>query len=178
MRVMAVGRFQVMSVLQSARAYVLGLPLESAHSWGLNKAIFYAAAKRGFKGGGSRGKGTSKSKREETASGDTRGAEDNEALEFKLGDDVAFRDKKKGNKSKPIFSIGGEAQTEEDYKRQVEGRFKSSYPEAWKEALDYVKSFDKEVLLSQSRFFSEVYRPRRDELAEKWTEMSEDEMDH
>jgi zinc transporter ZupT len=30
-----------------------------------------------------------------------------------------------------------------------------------------------EVLLSQNRFFSEVYRPRRGNLASKWTKMSE-----
>ena len=55
---MKVGRFQVMATLQAARAYILGLPLESALSWGLNRSIFYAAAKRGFKGGpGVKGKG-------------------------------------------------------------------------------------------------------------------------
>jgi len=38
-----------MAVLQAARANVLGLPEDSAYSWGLDRAIFYAAAKRGFK---------------------------------------------------------------------------------------------------------------------------------
>ena len=37
-----------MATLQAARAYVLGMDLASAKSWGLNRAIFYAAAKRGF----------------------------------------------------------------------------------------------------------------------------------
>src|SRR5260370_17219811 len=46
-----VGRFQVMALLQAARAKVLGHPLDEAQSFGLNRAIFYAAAKRGFKGG-------------------------------------------------------------------------------------------------------------------------------
>lgn len=41
-----VSRFQVMAVLQAARASVLGLDLEEAKSWGLNRAMFYAAAKR------------------------------------------------------------------------------------------------------------------------------------
>jgi len=50
-----------MALLQAARAHVLGLPLESAYSWGLNKAIFYAAAKRGFKGDGGRGIGEHRS---------------------------------------------------------------------------------------------------------------------
>jgi hypothetical protein len=43
-----VGRFQVMALLQAARAKVLGYPLDEAQSFGLNRAIFYAAAKRGF----------------------------------------------------------------------------------------------------------------------------------
>jgi hypothetical protein len=46
-----IGRFQVMAILQAARAEALGLPEDSAYSWGLNRAIFYAAAKRGFRGG-------------------------------------------------------------------------------------------------------------------------------
>lgn len=44
-----IGRFQVMATLQAARAYALGLSLEEAKSFGLNRAIFYAAAKKGFK---------------------------------------------------------------------------------------------------------------------------------
>ena len=42
------GRFQVMAVLQAARAYLLGMPLDSAKSLGVSRAIFYAAARRGF----------------------------------------------------------------------------------------------------------------------------------
>ena len=46
---MKVGRFQVMAILQAARAMELGFSETRAKSWGLNRAIFYAAAKRGFK---------------------------------------------------------------------------------------------------------------------------------
>ena len=45
-----IGRFQVMAILQAARAVELGLKLKEAKSWGLNRAIFYAAARHGFKG--------------------------------------------------------------------------------------------------------------------------------
>lgn len=45
-----IGRFQVMALLQAARAKVLGYSLDEAQSFGLNRAIFYAAAKRGFRG--------------------------------------------------------------------------------------------------------------------------------
>ena len=153
---MAVGRFQVMAVLQAARAYVLGLPLESAYSWGLNRAIFIAAAKRGFKGGsGGEGKGAGGGKPSRAPG------------VYYLGDDMAFKDERKGVVR---FTIGGKVQSKEDYERQVKSRFGTAYDDAWKEAVAYVRTFDKEVLLSADGFFREVYRPRRDELADKWTE--------
>ena len=37
-----VGRFQVMATLQAARARALDLPADSARSWGLNRAVYYA----------------------------------------------------------------------------------------------------------------------------------------
>ncbi len=93
---MKVGRFQIMALLQAARAYALGLPLESARSWGLNRAIFIAAAKRGFKGGAGggvtgAGKGTSR-----------------DADTYFLGDDMAFKTTGGGVL---LFTIGGEVQT-------------------------------------------------------------------
>jgi hypothetical protein len=166
---MAVGRFQVMALLQAARAYTLGLPLESAHSWGLNKAIFYAAAKLGFiASGGKRDGGKPKA----TKSVPSPKLEEITESEYKLGDDFAFIDTKMGTKNKPIFAFGGELQTDEKFKKQIEARFKGSFANAWKESLEYVKSFDKEILRSGNRFFSEVYRPKRDEFSKKWTEMS------
>ena len=160
---MAVGRFQVMALLQAARAYVLGLPLESAQSWGLNRAIFIAAARRGFKGGGggegreagTRGKGVRASPEKEV---------------YYLGDDMAYKEVKVGVLR---FTIGGEVQTEEAFDKQVKSRFGRTFPAAWKEALSYVKGFDRDTLLSANEFFREVYRPKRDEFAEKWSSASD-----
>jgi len=152
---MAVGRFQVMSLLQAARAYVLGLPLESACSWGLNRAIFIAAAKKGFKGGSAGEGGTGKkgtSKREGT---------------YSLGDDMAFKTQVNGVL---LFTIGGKVQTKQEFDKRVKARFGNGYDAAWKEALAYVKGFDKDALLSADDFFRNVYKPVRDELAERWTE--------
>jgi hypothetical protein len=151
---MAVGRFQVMSLLQSARAYVLGLPLESAYSWGLNRAIFIAAAKRGFKGGSSSGKG-----------GEGKGSSKREGT-YSLGDDMAFKTEQDGVL---LFTIGGKVQTKEEFDKRVKARFGKGFQAAWREALAYVRGFDKDVLLSTDDFFRTVYRPVRDELAEKWT---------
>jgi len=149
-------------LLQAARAYLLGLPLESAYSWGLNRAIFIAAAKRGFKGGGgAHGEG----------GGGARGAKTSKGAEtYRLGDDMAFKTERNGVL---LFTIGGEVQTKEAFERQVKARFGDAFPTAWKEAIAYVRAFEKDTLLSADGFFRGVYRPRRDELAAKWTAASE-----
>ena len=154
---MAVGRFQVMTLLQAARAYTLGLPLESACSWGLNRSIFIAAAKRGFKGGPGSGSGT-----------DVKGLKGRGT--YFLGDDMAFKTEKDGVL---LFTIGGRVQTKEEFDGRVKSRFGKTYAAAWKEALAYVKGFDKNTLLSAEDFFRSVYRPMRDEFAAKWSEAAE-----
>ena len=158
---MKIGRFQVMAILQAARAKELGLPERKAKSWGLNRAIFYAAAKRGFKHGaqpsppGRERRGERAEKREKT---------------YFLGNEMAYLTKKS---NRLYFTIGGKPQTEAEFERQVEGRFGKHFEEAWKESLAIIRLYPKEILESQNRFFSEVYRPRRDELASKWTALSE-----
>src|SRR5690348_8802435 len=94
-----VTRFVVMAMLQAARARKLGLPLESAYSWGLNRAIFIAAAKSGFSGGGAGGVETSRPTAEKAA-----------RPTYKLGDDEAYR---KPNVDALVFRIGDEDQTTE-----------------------------------------------------------------
>jgi hypothetical protein len=143
-----------MAVLQAARATVLGLPPESAYSWGLNRAIFIAAAKRGFKGGSG---GGAEGRVGRTSKG---------AGVYLLGDDMAFKTERNGVL---LFTIGGKVQTKEDFERQVKSRFGDAFPGAWREALAYVKGFNRKTLLSAEDFFKDVYRPRRDELAEKWS---------
>jgi len=154
-----VSRFQIMSLLQAARAYALGLPLDSAYSWGLNRSIFIAAAKRGFKGGSGSGEGRTGGK-----------AGPKRKNTYFLGDDMAYTTEKNGVL---LFTIGGRVQTKEEFDKRVRARFGRTFPEAWKEALSYVKGFDKEVLLSSEGFFRDVYRPVRDELADKWSEASD-----
>jgi hypothetical protein len=158
---MKVGRFQVMAILQAARAKELGLPVVAAKSWGLNRAIFYAAAKRGFKE-----RAAPRRSLEEIGKRPIERRRD----AYFLGDEMAYVARKGG---RSYFTIGGELQTENDFKRQIEGRFGSIFRTAWKESLEIVKHYPKQVLVSQKGFFEEVYKPRRDELASKWTEMSE-----
>ncbi|MDG7008481.1 MAG: hypothetical protein JRN06_09620 [Nitrososphaerota archaeon] len=146
-----------MSILQAARAYTLGLPLESACSWGLNRSIFIAAAKRGFKGGSGSGSGAG-----------MKGPRASDT--YFLGDDMAFKTEKDGVL---LFTIGGRVQTREEFDKRVKARFGKIYAAAWKEALAYVKGFDKDTLLSAEDFFRSVYKPVRDELAAKWSEAAE-----
>lgn len=150
-------RFIVMAMLQAARAKRLGLEDDSAFSWGLNRSIFYAAAKRGFRGPGGEpktGEVPSKSPPEET---------------FFLGDEMAYRDT---GSSKLSFTIGGVTQTAEAFQKQIASRFGSeaNFHHAWAEATKIVGGFDEEVLTSGRRFYSVVYRPRRDALLAEWTE--------
>jgi len=158
---LAVRRFQVMATLQAARALILGLSESQAKGWGLNRAIFYAAAKRGFK---------------ERVPVRKRGwmevlqkpIRETRQVYF-LGDEMAYRIKK-GKRS--YFTIGGKIQTQSDFHRQIETRFGEAFDKAWREALAVVRRFPKQILLSQSEFYEQVYKPRRDDLAAKWTEIS------
>ncbi|MFX1475427.1 MAG: hypothetical protein ACFFCO_08130 [Promethearchaeota archaeon] len=155
---MAVGRFQVMAVLQAARALVLGVPEPLAKSWGLNRAIFYAAAKRGFRAKEPPPRRVCDIKAEPVA----------ETPEFfHLGNEMAL--KTKDSEGTEWFIIGGKVQTEQEFARQIESRFGEGFAQAWEEALQLVRQFDQKILISQHGFFSKVYKPNRDLLAAKWT---------
>ncbi|MBI2845286.1 MAG: hypothetical protein HYX86_01935 [Chloroflexi bacterium] len=168
---MAVGRFQVMAVLQAARAHVLGLPVDSAKSFGLNRAIFYAAAKRGFKGGRPPQFRPKALEEQKISDKELKKIKDSYGV-HRLGDEIAYKVEIKG---KPIFTIGDELQTPERFEKQVASRFGKQYQKAWKQAVKIVRGFDKGVLLSQRYFYETVYKPRRDELATEWSEMVEEE---
>jgi hypothetical protein len=153
-----VTRFVVMAVLQAARAESLGLPHASALSWGLNRAIFYAAAKQGFRGAPKNGG---------EASTSSTGAPLPEI--YRLGHDEAYR---APNGPNPTFLIGGEIQTVEKFDQQVISRFgtKENFRAAWDEATRIIEAVGRTTLESPELFYSEVYKPRRDELSDSWTQ--------
>ncbi|MDH5683083.1 MAG: hypothetical protein OEZ20_01250 [candidate division WOR-3 bacterium] len=164
---MAVGRFQVMATLQAARAYVSGMSVASAKSWGLNRAIFYAAAKKGFfkpKAGPPKPPEFKVPMPEEKLA-----AVRKSFGVTHLGDEMAYSVKLEG---KTMFTIGSEIQTPENFKKSIEHRFSKSFSKAWQEAVQICKGYDKGVLQSQHYFYETVYKTRRDELAQKWTEMA------
>jgi hypothetical protein len=153
-----VTRFVVMAMLQAARARSLGLSQESAYSWGLNRAVFYAAAKQGFRQSSPAGTSASEGSKQES------GREI-----YRLGSDEAFRDP---NSKELVFTIGGENQTTEKFEQSVISRFgtKENFRAAWDEALRIVSGFDRSILESRQGFYEEVYKPRRDELSDSWTQ--------
>ena len=153
-----VTRFVVMAVLQAARAESLGVAHDSALSWGLNRAIFYAAAKRGFKQPSASKEGDST----ETASRPSPPV-------YRIDDEEAHVDPSAKHLT---FTIGGQDQTAAAFERQVASRFgtKENFLAAWKEAMNIVESFDRGSLESRRGFYEEVYRPKRDELSDRWTQ--------
>jgi hypothetical protein len=152
----------VMAILQAARAKQLGLSLREAKSWGLNRAIFYAAAKRGFKG-----EPTHTRSHNEISE---KPVERRRTVYF-LGDEMAYSSKIDGEL---YFTIGKAPQTETDYRRQIMKKLSPTYSKAWKEALQIVRRYPRETLLSQNSFFQDIYKPRRDELSAKWTKRVEE----
>jgi len=157
-----ISRFIVMAMLQAARAERMGLSRPSAYSWGLNRAIFFAAAKRGFQSGGHEGGPP------EAPSG-ARPAAPSRA-EYRLGDELAYVDPTAPTLA---FTIGGDVQTEAEFDQQIVRRFGSaeSFRKAWAEAVAVVTEANPADLASGRGFFDRVYRPRRDALRAHWSAM-------
>jgi hypothetical protein len=163
-----VGRFQVMALLQAARAKVLGRPLDEAQSFGLNRAIFYAAAKRGFKGG----PGAKRPGEQQTLKATPSRSITTTIQEDAIGKENAYYVEIDGKKR---YVMGDEILEPEDFKRQVEQRFGKAFPKAWEQALQIVEQTGRDILESQRKFYEEVYKPRRDELAKAWSALSKQE---
>ena len=141
------GRFQVMALLQAARYYVLSGDLAKAKSFGLNRAIFYAWAKnRGYLASAYRGRVSPGGQR-------AKGAVVKEGLIVS---------------PRGWFAMGDEEQRPEDYDATVARRIEELLPYdiAWRAALRYVSSFDRETLRDPQRFYKEVYEPVRDSFIE------------
>lgn len=165
---MSVGRFQVMATLQAARAFVLGFPIESAKSWGLNRAIFYAAAKKGFRKALPPERITISRLREKVEP-ELRERIVKTFKPYTLGDEMAYSVK---INETIYFLIGDKIQTPEDFAKQIESRFKGKFDKAWQEAIEHCKKYDEGILKSQRYFYEMVYKPVRDKLAQQWTALS------
>jgi hypothetical protein len=154
-----IGRFQVMALLQAARYFILMGEEEKAKSFGLNRAIFYAWAKR---------KGVAKPPpRRAVPAGQEVGKERREGKTLVyLGNEGAY------TSDEGWYIIGEESQLPQDYNRQIASKIDPilPYKRAWNSALKYVKGFPRDNLLDQRKFFNEVYKPVRDTFLEETAE--------
>ncbi|MGZ3627188.1 MAG: hypothetical protein ACXWPS_06665 [Ktedonobacteraceae bacterium] len=69
--------------------------------------------------------------------------------------------------------MGDEIREPDDFRRQVAERFGQAFPKAWEQALQIFEQTDRVTLESQRKFYEEVYKPRRDELAKAWSALSQ-----
>jgi hypothetical protein len=132
---------------------------------GLNRAIFYAAAKRGFTGAtGSKHPGEQHVLRETPGRNVTKTIQQDA-----LGDEGAYYVEMDGKKR---YVMGEEILEPGDFHRQVAQRFGQAFPQAWQQAVQIVEQTDRATLESRHKFYEEVYKPRRDELAKAWSALS------
>jgi hypothetical protein len=148
-----------MALLQAARYFILTGEEEKAKSFGLNRAIFYAWAKR---------RGVAKPPPRRTVPSGQEVAKErreDKTLVY-IGNDGAY------TSEEGWYIIGEENQLPQDYDRQIVSKIDPiiSYQRAWSSALEYLSNFPKSDLLDQSKFFSEVYRPVRDAFLEEVVE--------
>ena len=144
------GRFQVMGLLQAARYFLIKGDIKRAKSFGLNRAIFYAWAKRY-----ARDRLTRSGRK---AKPSVRIHAEKIKVE-RLGNETAYLS------PKGWFMIGGTEQSAGNYEQQIVKRIEDAninYEDAWTTALRYLKRFPKDILLDQQRFYNEVYKPVRD----------------
>ncbi len=146
---LSTGRFQVMALMQAARYYVLRGDIEQAKSFGLNRAIFYAWAKK-------RGIGQRKLLSKPLPSREQKISE----LEEVVGDEVVYRVPGRW------YMIGGQEQTPRDFDRQVVQRFggQKTFQKYWEAALRYIQRFPLETIKSQREFYEKIYLPVRDNI--------------
>jgi len=146
------GRFQVMGLLQAARYYLIKGDIERAKSFGLNRAIFYAWAKRYARDRLSRGK-------RRIGAEATAGPRAADLRVEQIGNETAYLS------PRGWFTIGGTEQSARDYDQQIAKRIEAAaipYEDAWATAIRYLKGFPRETLIDQQKFYREVYQPVRD----------------
>lgn len=158
-RIGKLGRFQVMALLQAVRYFVLTGEEDKAKSFGLNRAIFYAWAKR---------RGVARPPRRRRVPPEeevTRERQEGRALVY-IGNEGAYASED------GWFIIGNTSQLPQDYDRQILSKIEPvvPYEQAWSSALEYVKGFPRSNVLNQNKFFSEVYKPVRDKFVEEVVE--------
>jgi len=142
-----------MAILQAARYYLLTGDIEKAKSFGLNRAIFYAWAKK-------YGKYRPPPERKiEPGKEVIKVKEDDKEIVY-VGNEGAYISER------GWFIIGEKEQLPQDYDRQIISRINSimPYEEVWRKVIEYLKKFPKSYLLDQQKFYEKIYKPIRDQF--------------
>src|SRR4051812_31161741 len=137
----SITRFQVMAILQAARAATLGFDFAEAKSWGLNRALFYAAAKREWKRAKARG-----AKRPTIA--EYEACKTHHDPVYVLGGEKSFRarDFSEGLR----FKFGAEIQEPKDFDNLVKSKLGESWGKVWNEAITLIRNSHRRDLDIQS----------------------------
>lgn len=146
-----VGRFEIMSLLQAARYYVLTKDMDKAKSFGLNRAIFYAWAKY------NRPRTRSATFHNTLVDDKSKpGSKWGEKIQNYVDDEVEVRGK--------YFVFGDQIQRPEDFEQVVARKIDYVVPFEfiWYLTLRYVKSKGVDILRDPSKFYKHVYEPVRD----------------
>ncbi|MFL5814090.1 MAG: hypothetical protein ACJ763_10980 [Bdellovibrionia bacterium] len=152
--------FYVHAVLQAARAQSLGLDMDSAKSWALNRAIFYEAAKKGYIHRGRR-----KASPGNSSSGSAPKKRQNFGQLYSLGNEKAYAVETQDGGVR--FVIGGQVQSPDAFDKQIRRRFRD-WKLVWSEAMELMDQAGPAVLKSASRFHAQVYKRWRDLLRTRW----------
>jgi hypothetical protein len=163
---MPLSEFYIHAVLQAARGYQLGLDLGSAKSWGLNRAIFYQAAKNGYIQKRGRKAQVSNGGHFFQEKGIQSSKHKNFGILYPVGREKAYaaRDSQGGIR----FIIGGKPQTPEMFDRQIKKRF-PNFNLVWNESIQLMEIAGLPTLNSASRFHDAVYKRWRERLADSWS---------
>ncbi len=160
-----IDKFYVMAIIQAARAKSLGLSSWSAKSFGLNRAIFYRAAKFGFN------KSVPKLHKQKISAERSIAPEKRDQIEVtfriaKVGDEKAYAVL---YKNKLTFIAGNKLIKPKDFEKSIEQKLTTSFEWVWDDALNLVNSYDKAVLRSQRLFYELVYKANLEELIKSWS---------
>lgn len=160
-----IDKFHVMAILQAARAKALGLSTWSAKSFGLNRAIFYRAAKFGFNRSIPK-LHKQKISRERSISPEKRDQIESTFRIAKVGEEKAYA---VIYKNKLTFIAGNKLLEPKNFRNNIEEKFGDSFEWVWDDAQNIVNEYDNSVLKSQRLFYELVYKQRRKELGERWS---------
>jgi hypothetical protein len=162
--------FYIHAVLQAARAHSLGLDTDSAKSWGLNRAIFYEAAKKGYFG--YRARKPDDLQKSSSLSGTGQGSRfrkgKNFGVLYEVGNEKAYAVQEPYTGG-VRFVIGGKVQKPETFDRLISKKF-PNWDLVWAEAKELMSQASPHILKSAHRFHKDIYKARREDLAQKWSQ--------